>query len=326
MQYRPLEQSGMNTSVIGLGTWAIGGWAWGGTDEAMAVDAIRAGIDAGVNLLDTAPCYGLGRSEEIVGKAIVGRRDRVIVATKCGLVWHTDKGAHFFDEEGRPVHRYLGRESIAFEVEQSLRRLNIDCIDLYQTHWQDATTPIEETMSTLMELKAQGKIRAIGVSNAALEQMDEYRAVGPLDTDQELFSMLDRQMEAKSLPYCVKRNIAMLAYSPLGLGILTGKVGPERVFGPGDWRGDHARYTQENRTKIAGMLAEIAPVAEARGLSMAQLVIAWTIAQPGVTHALCGARSPEHAIENAKAGDVVLTDVELATINDAVRRHAPGIA
>ncbi|MHB1456183.1 MAG: aldo/keto reductase [Armatimonadota bacterium] len=326
MQYRKLGQSGMDASVIGLGTWAVGGWAWGGTDEQLAIEAIRSSIDTGINLIDTAPCYGLGCSEEIVGKAIKGCRDKVIIATKCGLVWHTDKGIPFFDEDGKPVHRYLGRESIMYEVEQSLERLCTDYIDLYQTHWQDSTTPIEETMSALMDLKDQGKIRAIGVSNALPAEMDQYRAVGPLDSDQELFSMLDRKMEAEVLPYCIKHNIAMLAYSPLGLGILTGKVGIDREFNKDDWRGNHPRYTHENRRKIAEMLAEIAPIASERNLSIAQLVIAWTIMQPGVTHTLCGARTSEHALENAVAGDVVLTDAELASITDTVNRHALGIA
>lgn len=326
MQYRKLGQSGIDASVIGLGTWAVGGWAWGGTDEKLAIEAIQSSIEAGINLIDTAPVYGLGSSELIVGKAIQGRRDKVVLATKCGLVWHTTKGNHFFDEAGKPVHRYLGRESIMYEVEESLKRLGTDYIDLYQTHWQDSTTPIEETMSALLDLKAQGKIRAIGVSNAVPSEMDHYRAVGPLDSDQELFSMLDRKIESELLPYCIKNDIAMLAYSPLGLGILTGKVGVDREFNKDDWRGNHPRYTHENRRKIAEMLAEIAPIALERNLSIAQLVIAWTIMQPGVTHTLCGARTSDHALENAVAGDVVLTETELATITEIVNRHASEIA
>ena len=164
MERREIGASGIRASAIGLGTWAIGGWMWGGTDEADSIAAIRASVDTGVTLIDTAPAYGMGRSEEIVGKAIAGRRDEVVLATKCGLVWHTDKGNHFFDQDGKPVHRYLGPESIAHELEQSLRRLGTDHIDLYITHWQDPTTPIAETMGALEDLRKAGKIRAIGAS------------------------------------------------------------------------------------------------------------------------------------------------------------------
>jgi aryl-alcohol dehydrogenase-like predicted oxidoreductase len=194
MRYRPLGASGIEASVVGLGAWAIGGWMWGGADEADSIRCIQAAVDLGVNLIDTAPVYGFGKSEEIVGKAIKGRRDKVVVATKCGLVWHTDKGQFFFKsseenigvgEDIYTVHQYLGPECIRYEVELSLKRLQVDTIDLYQTHWQESTTPIADTMAELLKLKHEGKIRAIGVSNATTEHMDEYRAVGVLDCDQE---------------------------------------------------------------------------------------------------------------------------------------------
>ena len=167
MLTREIGRSGIQASAIGLGTWAIGGWMWGGSDERQSIAAIQSSIDEGVTLIDTAPAYGQGQSEEIVGKAIRGRRDKVVLASKCGLVWHTTKGKHFFDYEGRPVHRYLGRESIAYEVEQSLKRLGTDHIDHYITHWQDEITPIEETVAALEDLKRQGKIRSIGASNVS---------------------------------------------------------------------------------------------------------------------------------------------------------------
>ena len=151
---------------------------WGGTDERQSIAAIQASIDEGVSLIDTAPAYGKGLAEEIVGKAIRGRRDKVVLATKCGLVWHTTKGNHFFDYDGKPVHRHLGAESIAYEVEQSLRRLGTDYIDLYITHWQDPTTPIAETMEALEKLKRQGKIRAIGASNLSAAELEAYVAAG----------------------------------------------------------------------------------------------------------------------------------------------------
>ncbi|TIR34434.1 MAG: aldo/keto reductase, partial [Mesorhizobium sp.] len=192
---RSIGKSGVVASAVGLGTWAIGGWMWGGTDEAESIAAIQASIDAGVSLIDTAPAYGLGRSEEIVGKAIKGRRDRAVIATKCGLNWHSKKGNHFFDQDGTPVNRYLGADGIAYEVEQSLRRLGTDYIDLYITHWQDPTTPIAETMEALERLKSAGKIRAIGASNLNAAELQQYVAAGQLDAIQERYSMLDREIE-----------------------------------------------------------------------------------------------------------------------------------
>lgn len=181
---REIGRSGVRASAVGLGTWAIGGWMWGGTDEAQSITAIRASLDAGVTLIDTAPAYGLGRSEEIVGKAIAGCRDKAVIATKCGLVWHTRKGKHFFDQDGKPVHRYLGRDAIIHEVEESLRRLGTDYIDLYITHWQDPTTPIEETVAALDDLKQAGKIRAVGASNVNRSELEHYVQTGALDAIQ----------------------------------------------------------------------------------------------------------------------------------------------
>jgi len=324
MRYRAVGQSGIEASVVAFGAWAVGGWFWGGADDEDSMAAIRKALDAGVTFIDTAPAYGLGRSEEIVGKAIRGRRDHVVLATKCGLVWHTNKGTHFFDELGKPIHRYLGPESIRYEIEQSLRRLQTDVIDLYQTHWQDASTPIEETMATLLELKQEGKIRAIGVSNVTIEQMDEYRTTGPLDSDQEKYSMLDRELDAEQLPYTQRNNIAMLAYSPLGQGLLTGKMAADRELSEGDLRAESSRFSMAGRKRILAVLDEIRPVADAHAATLAQLAIAWTVAQPGLTHALVGARNPQQALENAAAGDIVLTETELAAIARALAKVDAG--
>jgi len=335
MRYRRLGTTGLQASVVGLGTWAIGGWMWGGTDEAEAIRAIQAALDAGMNLIDTAPAYGFGRSEEIVGKAIAGRRDDVVLATKCGLVWHVEKGEHFFDsDEQHPghgeakyrVHRYLGTESIRYEVEESLRRLGVDCIDLYQTHWQDPTTPIAETMGCLLKLKEEGKIRAIGVSNADKEQVQAYQAAGPLDAAQEKYNMLDRGLEGGLLPHYRKTNMSLLSYSSMARGLLTGKVGPDRTFEEGDQRANDARFSIDNRKRVLKMLDEFRPIAERHSVSLAQLVIAWTVSRPGVTYALCGARNPQQAEENAAAGDLVLSDNELEVMRGVVEKHASKIA
>ena len=322
---RKIGSSGIRASAVGLGTWAIGGWMWGGTDEAAAIDGIRASLDAGVTLIDTAPAYGMGRSEEIVGAAIAGRRESVVLATKCGLVWHTDKGRHFFDQDGTPVHRYLGPESIRHELEQSLKRLRTDYIDLYITHWQDPTTPIAETMGALEELKREGKIRAIGASNLSAAELDDYVAVGGLDAIQEQYSAVHRDIERDLLPVCAANGISVLSYSSLALGLLTGKIGPERQFNGDDLRINDPRFSVDNRQRVADFAQAVRPIAEARRATIAQIVIAWTLAQPGIAFSLCGARNAEQARENAAAGTMALSDDERAAIGHAVDTHLTGI-
>ncbi|PKA45109.1 aldo/keto reductase (plasmid) [Rhizobium sullae] len=315
---REIGRSGVKASAVGLGTWAIGGWMWGGTDEAQSVAAIQASLDAGVTLIDTAPAYGLGRAEEIVGKALAGRRDKAVIATKCGLVWHTQKGNHFFDQDGKPVHRYLGRDSIVHEVEDSLRRLGTDHIDLYITHWQDATTPVEETVAALEELQRAGKIRAIGASNVKRFQLEQYIASGSLDAIQERFSMIDREIEADLLPLTLADGVSTLSYSSLALGLLSGTIGPDRIFSGDDQRKDNPRFSVANRQKVRDFSEAIRPVAERHGASIVQTVIAWTLAQPGVTFALCGARNPAQALDNARAGTLRLSAGDLAAIDSAL--------
>ena len=326
MLKRVLGKSGIEASVVGLGTWAMGGWMWGGSDEKASVAAIHAAIDAGINLLDTAPIYGFGVSESIVGKAISDRRDKVVLATKCSMVCDPTVGDFKFksttsgpDPNGHiTIHIHLGPDSIRREVEASLKRLQTDHIDLYQTHWQDSTTPICDAMGALMDLKQEGKIRTIGVCNANVGQMQEYAAAGQLDSDQERYSMLDRRLEEEQLPYLQENNIAMLAYSPLALGLLTGKIGPDREFPVGDQRRMNMRFTKKNLQNVADLLDTFKPIAERHGVTLAQLVIAWTVHQPGVTHALCGARNTEQAAENAAAGRVELTEDELRTMDEAI--------
>jgi aryl-alcohol dehydrogenase-like predicted oxidoreductase len=325
METREIGRSGIRASAIGLGTWAIGGWMWGGTDEAESIAAIRAAIDSGVTLVDTAPAYGMGRSEEIVGKALAGRRDEVVLATKCGLVWHTRMGNHFFDQDGKPVHRYLGPESVAHELDQSLRRLGTDHIDLYITHWQDPTTPIAETMGALEDLKRAGKIRAIGASNATPADIEAYLAAGRLDAVQEQYSMVHRDIEGALAPLCHRNGVSILSYSSLALGLLTGRIGPERAFEGDDLRIHDPRFSPGNREKAVAFAAAVKPIADGLGASVAELVIAWTIRQPGITFALCGARNPDQAKENARAGSIRLGDAELAGIDAAATRHLTGI-
>ncbi len=330
MFFRPLGSSGIEASVVGLGAWAIGGWQWGGTDEKLSIKAIHATLDSGINLIDTAPVYGFGRSEEIVGKAIKDRRNSIILATKCGLIWNDKNGQHHFnadskqinpDSTEKQVYRYLAADSIRNEVEQSLRRMRVDHIDLLQTHWQDPTTPISETMEELLKLQKEGKIRAIGVSNASTNDMDEYGKTGPVDSDQELYSMLDRTLEQTNLPYCEKNNIAFLAYSPLGKGILSGKIGQEYTFKNGDLRNTHPHFTLENRALVTKMLERLQPIADDMGITMAQLCTSWTINQSGCSHALSGVRTPEQAVENAAIGEIILNDGVLDIIARAIKQY-----
>lgn len=321
IQTREIGKSGIQASVVGLGTWAIGGWMWGGTDEQKSIAAIQASVDAGLSLIDTAPAYGQGVAEEIVGKALEGRRDKVVLATKCGLVWHTQKGNHFFDYEGAPVHRYLGKDAIIYEVEQSLKRLKTDYIDHYITHWQDPTTPIAETMEALELLKTQGKIRSIGASNTNVAEIKDYVAAGALDAIQEEYSMVKRDLEDEIVPLCQKNDVSILSYSSLALGLLSGKMGPERKFTGDDQRKDNPRFSMPNREKVAHLMEAIAPVAEDHGASKAQTVIAWTLSQPGITFSLCGARDAAQAEENAAAARLRLSAEEIQSISAAAAQH-----
>jgi methylglyoxal reductase len=326
MLYRKLGNSGIDVSAVGFGAWAIGGWMWGGADEQQAIGAIHAALDNGINLVDTAPIYGYGRSEEIVAKAIHDRREKVVLATKCGLIWDREEGEFQFhaNQEGitfraseKKVYKCLRPESIRQEVERSLARLGTTYIDLYQTHWQESTTPIADTMAALLKLKDEGKIRAIGVSNANLDQLKAY---GPIDSDQEKYSMLDRNLEQNGmLEYCREQNIAMLAYSPLANGLLTGKIRPDREFASGDLRRGNRRFTPTNIERINTMLESLRPIAERHQATIGQLVIAWTFMQPGMTCVLCGAREPQQAIENAGAGRIELSPDEVATIGQSIR-------
>ena len=325
MSVRPMGGSRIDASVIGLGTWAMGGWMWGGTDERQSIAAIQASIDAGISLIDTAPAYGMGLAETIVGKAIAGRREKVVLVTKCGLVWHVNEGAYFFHQDGKPVYRYLGAASIRHEVEESLKRLGTDYIDHYVTHWQDATTPIAETVGALVRLKEEGKIRSIGASNVSPGDLEAYIATGALDAIQEEYSMVKRDIETTLLPLCRKNDVSVLSYSSLALGLLSGKVGPERVFAEDDQRHGNPRFSQANRQKIARLMGVLEPVAAAHGASVAQVVIAWTIAQPGITFSLCGARDPAQAVENAAAARLRLTQNGLALISAGVAEHLVGL-
>ena len=326
MLLRKLGSSGIDISAVGFGAWVTGGWMWGGADDRQSIAAIHAALDEGINLIDTAPMYGYGHSEQIVGQAIRDRRDRVVLATKCGMIWDREEGTFFFhaDAQGatlraaeKKVYKNLRPASIREEVERSLRRLQTDRIDLLQTHWQDPSTPLADTVGELQRLKHEGKIRAIGVSNCTLEQLQAY---GPIDSDQEQFSMLDRKLEENGIQrWCHQNNVSILAYSPLANGLLTGKLQPDRQYNAGDLRKAMPRFRPENVTRINGLLAQLQPIAARHHATIGQLVIAWTAVQQGMTCVLCGARDVQQAKENAAAGSIELSAQEVAAMGELIR-------
>lgn len=322
MEYRQLGESSLKVSAITFGAWAIGGWMWGGAERKDAVEAIHASIDAGITSIDTAAIYGQGLSEEIIGEAIKGRdRTQLQIMTKFGMRWDLAKGSLAMkskDNDGKDidVYKYAGKESVIEECENSLKRLGTDYIDLYQIHWPDDTTPVEETFEAVLRLKEQGKIREAGVSNYNVAQTQKAHAVVKLASNQVPYSMVNKGIENELVPYCIENNIGILAYSPLQRGILTGKIRPGHQFGEGDTRADSRFYKDENINRINAFLAEIKPMAEAKNATLAQLVIRWTIERPGITVALVGARDASQAIQNAKAIEVKLSAEEKKYIDD----------
>jgi aryl-alcohol dehydrogenase-like predicted oxidoreductase len=322
MKLRQLGTSDVKVSPIIFGAWAIGGWMWGGTEERESLDAICASIDHGVTTIDTAAIYGMGYSEELVGKAIKGIRDKVVIATKCGMRWNSEEGSDPWDQQdnqGNPVtiRRNAKPDSIAYECEQSLKRLGIDVIDLYQIHWPDKTTAVEDSIAAMVKLKDQGKIRAIGVSNYDRAWLSRANKVAPLASLQPPYSLIQRKIEADILPFCRENHIGVIVYSPLERGLLTGKVGPDRQFPPGDHRAGHKYFTVDSRRRVLAALDGVRAIADRHKASLAQLVINWTVHQPGITAALVGARNAEQASHNAGALNFTLSDQELAEIRKA---------
>ena len=320
MEYRNLKNSDVKISIISFGAWAIGGWMWGGADEKDAKNALETAIDLGMTSIDTAPVYGFGKSEKLVGQVIHDKRDKVQILTKYGLRWDTKEGEFYFNsfnEQGEEVsiHRFAGPESIIKECEASLRRLQTEFIDLYQIHWNDPTTPIEDTMEAIGKLMEQGKIRAAGVSNYTAEQMKQADNIVNISTNQVPYSMVLRDIEQNLVPYCLKNNKGILAYSPLQRGILTGKITTDYKFSEGDHRPHTPYFKEPNISRINNFLKKIKPIADDNNISITQLVIYWTIQQPSITSALVGARNPMQVIENIKAGEIKLNQEELTTIN-----------
>ncbi|MFK7890773.1 MAG: aldo/keto reductase [Granulosicoccus sp.] len=318
MKKQPLGKHGIPASVIAFGAWAIGGWKWGGADVEASIAAVRASLDVGVDFIDTAAVYGFGLSEEIVGKAIAGRnRDDIILATKCGLRWDIETPVLHAESDGKRIFRTLDEQSVRWELQQSLQRLGTDYIDLYQTHWPDKHADIESVVQTMEALKAEGSIRAWGLCNETPERLAQAASLGELSSDQEKYSLLDREQDVANLPVCRQNNLAFLCYSPIAQGLLTGKMDGKRQFAEGDLRIGNPRFAQKALDAVQAVLAPVKSLARDKGVSTEQLVLAWTLEQPGVSHVLVGTRDIEQAKSNAMAGSIDLDEQELAVIQQA---------
>jgi len=282
MKLADIPGTSLKLSAVAIGTWAIGGWMWGGSDEAESIATIRAALEHGINIIDTAPVYGFGRSEEIVGKAIVESqlRSNVVIATKTGLQW-----------EGGRVARNASRARIVREVEDSLRRLQTDYIDVYQVHWPDPLVTIEETADAMHQLFAQGKIRAIGVSNFSVVQMERFRRVAPLHVLQPPYNLFERGIEADLLPYCRENNIATLGYGALCRGLLSGRMRPDTVFDGDDLRRTDPKFVAPRFAQYLAAVDKLDRLAQRFGKRVIHLAVRWMLDQ-GITTALWGARHP----------------------------------
>ncbi len=310
MQTRKFGNTDLQTTLIGFGAWAIGGggWkvAWGPQNDDDSIAAIHRAIDLGINWIDTAAIYGLGHSEEVVGRALQGRSERPYIFTKC---------SRFADQEGN-LYGVLKRDSIRRECEQSLRRLKVDVIDLYQIHRPQPDEDIEEGWTAMAELQAEGKVRYIGVSNFNVEQMRRAQAIAPIASLQPPYSLIRRDVESEILPFCQEHNIAVIVYSPMASGLLTGAMTPERVqqLPEDDWRRDNAEFQEPNLSRNLRLVDLLAEIGSRHGRSPGEVAIAWTLRHPAVTGAIVGARRPEQVDGIVGAADLRLSDEEVRAL------------
>ena len=311
MKTRKLGYSDLHLTPIGLGTWAMGGgdwkFGWGDQDDDASIASVHQALDAGVNWIDTAAIYGHGHAERVVGKAIQDRRDDVLIATKCGRVW---------EGESREIGKSLRRESVHREVDVSLQRLGIDCIDLYQIHWPEPDEEIEEGWGAVAELVEAGKIRYAGVSNFNMEQLKRIQPIHPVTSLQPPYSMLRREVEEEILPYCRENQIGIVAYSPMQAGLLTGRFSKERVqnLPANDWRKANPFFTSPQLEANLSIIERLRSVAAQMEITLPQLALAWVLRRSETTAAIAGARRPEQILETVKAGEIVIHDELLLKI------------
>lgn len=310
MELRKLGNSDLQLTAIGFGAWAIGGgnweFGWGSQDDDQSVAAIHRALDLGVNWIDTAAAYGLGRSEEVVGRAVKGLAQKPYIFTKCSLIWGDD----------RVIHHNLKRDSIRREAEASLRRLQVDAIDLYQVHWPDPDEDIEEGWSELAKLQAEGKVRWIGASNFDVGQMERARGIAPITSLQPPYSLINRGVEQDILPFCLEHGIGVINYSPMASGLLTGAMTRERIqaMPADDWRKTDDDFNDPKLSRALALADRLGEIGARHGVRAGVVAVAWTLAHPAVTAAIVGARSPRQVDEIAPALTFRLSADELAEL------------
>ncbi len=306
METRIFGKTDMEITPIGFGSWAIGGNAWGPQDDEEAVGAIRRAVELGMNWIDTAAVYGFGHSEELVARALKGVSERPYVFTKCSLVW----------DENANVDNVLEKDSVKRECEDSLRRLQADVIDLYQIHWPNPEEDIEEGWSALAELKSEGKVRHIGVSNFNVEQMERAQEIAPVETLQPPYNLIDRGVEEEILPYCGEQDLGVIVYSPMKSGLLTGKMTRGRVqnLPSDDWRRNAPEFNEPRLSRNLELVGLLEEIGAEHGRSPAEVAIAWTLRHPAVTAAIVGGRRPDQVDGIIGAADLRLSEEELKRI------------
>lgn len=316
MNTRQLGKDGPHLTEIGLGAWAIGGpwaWGWGEQDDAVSVKTIRVSLGMGINWIDTAAVYGLGHGEEVVAKAVNGKRKEVFIASKCGLVW----------DERRRVRNNNRPESIRKECENSLRRLHTDYLDLYQIHWPDKNVPVEESWGEMSRLKEEGKVLHIGVSNFGVDLLQRCQKIYPVASLQPPYNMVHRDVEKEILPWCKEHGVGVVAYSPLQSGLLTGKFSREFIdtLAEDDWRRAqrHPHFSEPLFSRVLAFVEEIRPLAEKNHKSLTQLAIAWVLMHPAVTSAIVGARSVSQAEQNIGGAGWQILNEDMERIDELYR-------
>ncbi|MFH1867489.1 MAG: aldo/keto reductase [Candidatus Omnitrophota bacterium] len=307
MIYKSIPNTDLSLSVIALGTWVFGDDVWGNAPEEDCIKTVDAALEHGINLIDTAPIYGHGRSEEVVGKAIKEKRDKVILATKCGLKLVSGE-----------IKTDLSADSIREEIEGSLKRLQVEYIDIYQCHWPDSNTAINETINALLKLKREGKIRYIGLSNYKKDQLKEALDCADIAVVQNHYSLLERSLEKELLGFCLNRRIGVITYGSLGGGILSGKYNMQHKFDASDARSFFYKFYDESNFKkteiLIGILREIAQRIDR---PVSQVAINWIWQKEGITGAIVGARNAEQAISNALSTEWELSQEDITKLNNA---------
>ena len=308
MKTKQLGKNGPDLTIIGYGAWAIGGpwqYGWGPVDDNESVNSIKTALELGINWIDTAAAYGFGHSETVVAKAVKGMREKVFIATKCGLI----------NDGSGNARNNLHPNSIRQEMEDSLKRLQTDHVDLYQIHWPDPAVPIEDAWGTLVELRNEGKARFIGVSNFDVPLLERCMKIERVQSLQPPFSMLKRNVEKEILPYCLQNEIGVIAYSPMQAGLLTGKFDIEKVA-KDDWRRKVQLYNEPTLSKILDLVERLKPIAEKQNKSVGNLAVAWVLKNKALTAAIVGARNTEQVIDNINAAEFILSDEDMNNINE----------